>query len=143
MIRSNPSKSSSNPVTLVPESRRMSFIPDLFGPKDFFVGEQLLYSLMDQLSPDDYGGGLWEFYERNGVPLFMAPTGRVTYRLSWHGNGFDGEVSAEVAGIIATLFALSHLSFSSPTQAITDSYCRLFDYAAEHTEAPVIFRAID
>jgi len=63
--------------------------------------------------------------------------------LEWDGNGFEGALSADAAGIVATLFALSHLSFRYPRDLLAESYERLADFAAGHAEAGAIYRAID
>ena len=52
-------------------------------------------------------------------------------------------MSAGAAGIIATLFAFSHLSFQYPVDLMAEGYSRLYDYAAEHPESAEIFQAID
>lgn len=53
-------------------------------------------------------------------------------------------MSGEVAGIIATLYALSHLSFKYPSSdAIATGFHHLRDFALEHPQADVIFAAID
>ena len=41
-----------------------------------------VYALMDQLSPLDYNGGLWNFYEFGGKPLYLAPTTKPRFRIS-------------------------------------------------------------
>lgn len=107
------------------------------------MAENTLYSLMDRLSPQDYGGGFWDFYELDCKPLYLVPTSKPRYRIAWDTNGYEGEVSADAAGIIATLFALSHLSFRFESDLLTEGYSRLYDHAAEHSEAAEIFQAID
>ena len=54
-----------------------------------------------------------------------------------------GEVSAEAAGIIATLFALAHLSFRHEVDQLAEAYMRLYEFAGDHPEAGEIFKAID
>lgn len=130
------------PTTLVPDERRQNFLPDLFGLSRLIPAEAMLYGLMDRLSPD-YEGGFWDFYERDGTPLYLVPTTKPRYRIAWPGNGYEGEVSADAAGIIATLFALSHLSFRFEDDRFSDAYARLYDHAAGHPEAGEIFQAID
>lgn len=132
-----------NPATLVPEDRRMAFLPRLFGPRLLLIGEHTVFSFMERLSPTDYGGGLWDFYDLKGQPLYLAPTSRPRMHLSWDGNGYDGEVSADAAGIIATLFAFSHLSFRYDDAELAEGFARLYSYAADHPEAREIFGAID
>lgn len=99
--------------------------------------------MMNWLSPLDYGGGFWNFYEHEGKPLFLAPTSRSRFRITGEITGFQGEVSAEAAGIIATLFAFSHLSFQYPSDYLSDGYGRLYAYSAEHPDVAEIFQAID
>lgn len=132
-----------NGPTLVPEDRRMAFLPRLFGHRLLIIGEHTVFSFMERLSPEDYGGGTWDFYELAGAPLYMAPTSKPRFRLSWEDNGYEGEVSAGASGIIATLFAFSHLSFSYDVDELADGFARLYAYATDHPEAREIFRAID
>ena len=130
-------------ATLVPETDRGEFLPKLFGNRHFFIAENTLYSLMSWLSPDDYGGGFWDFYQLDGAPLYMVPPARQTYRIACETNGYSGEVSADAAGIIVTLFTLSHLSFKYESDHLSLAYHCLYEYAAEHPEASAIFAAID
>ncbi len=131
------------PVTLVPEARRMAFLPALFSPALTLIGERAVYQFMPWLAPDDYTGGLWHFHESGGQPLFMSPDADKRFRIFCETNGYTGEVSAEVAGIIATLFALSHLSFRHEADQLSEAYMRLYEFAGDHPEAGEIFKAID
>lgn len=135
--------SAARAVALVPEARRMDFLPLLFGRQHVLVAEMTVYHLMERLSPLDYRGGLWDFYERDGRPLYLAPTSKPRFQIVCDTNGYEGEVSADAAGIIATLFAFSHLSFKYPVDAMSEGYGRLYDYAADHPESAEIFQAID
>jgi len=127
----------------VPDERRMDFLPRLFGQRLLIIGEHTVFRFMEILSPGDYGGGLWDFYERAGQPLYLAPTSKPRCRLFCEGNGFEGEVSSDAAGIIATLFAFSHLSFRYDDDELAEGYGRLYEHAADHAEAAAIFQAID
>lgn len=130
-------------ATRVPDDRRMEFLPRLFGRHLLIIGEHTVFRFMETLSPGDYGGGLWDFYELGGQPLYLAPTSKPRYRLFCEGNGFEGEVSADAAGIIATLFAFSYLSFRHDDDELAEGYGRLYAYAADHPAASAIFQAID
>lgn len=130
-------------ATLVPEDRRRDFLPSLFGLRHLILAENLLYTLMNRLSPQDYGGGFWDFYEFKGKPLYLVPTSKPRYRIRCDTNGYEGEVSADAAGIIATLFTFSHLSFHIQSDLPAEGFSRLYPYAAEHPEAGEIFQAID
>lgn len=132
-----------HPATIVPEACRLQFLPTMFGRSLLIIGENAVYSLMERLSPLDYHGGFWDFYEHEGKPLFLAPKTSSRFRITGGITGFQGEVSAEVAGIIATLFAFSHLSFRYPSDYLAEGYGRLYAYSAEHPEASEIFQAID
>lgn len=130
-------------ATLVPEDRREMFLPTLFGLPLLIVAENAVYSLMDRLSPRHYGGGFWNFYEIDGQPLFLAPTSKPRLRIESEITEYRGEVSAEAAGIIATLFAFSHLSFRFESDFLAQGYERLYGYLDGHPEASAIFQAID
>lgn len=130
-------------ATIVPEEGRQEFLPTLFGHSLLIVAENAVYSFMDRLSPLDYGGGFWDFYEHEGKPLFLAPQSTSRFRITGEITGFQGEVSAEAARIIATLFAFSHLSFQYQSDDLSEGYGRLYAYSAEHPEAAEIFQAID
>ena len=70
----------------------------------------------------------WNFYEDRGQPLFLAPTSKPRLRIEGEITCFEGEVSAEAAGIIATLFTFSHLSFQFRSSFLSDGYERLHAY---------------
>ena len=73
----------------------------------------------------------------------MSPDADKRFRIFRETNGYVGEVSAEAAGIIATLFALSHLSFRHEADQLSDAYMRLYEFAGDHPEAGEIYKAID
>lgn len=131
------------PATLVPQARRVAFLPALFSPALMLIGERAVYQFMSWLAPDDYTGGLWHFHEQGGQPLFMSPDVDKRFRIACETNGYMGEVSAEAAGIISTLFALSHLSFQHEADQLPEAYMRLYEFAGDHPEAGEIFQAID
>jgi hypothetical protein len=130
-------------ATIVPDERRLEFLPRLFGRSLLIVAENAVYSFMERLSPLDYRGGFWDFYEHDGRPLFMAPRSKSRFRITGEITGFQGEVSAEAAGIIATLFTFSHLSFQYQSDRLSEGYAHLHTYCADHPEAAEIFQAID
>lgn len=130
-------------ATIVPDGARMEFLPALFGLPLLIIGENTVYHFMERLSPADYGGGFWNFYEHRGRPLFLAPTSRPRFRILCATNDYRGEVWAEAAGIIATLFAFSHLSFRHRSDRLAEGYGRLHRYATRHPEAAQIVQAID
>ncbi len=131
-----------NAAALVPETRRSAFLPKLFGKRLVLIGENTVYNFMGWLCPD-YLGGFWNFYEHADKPLYLAPTSALRYRIICRTNGYDDEVSADAGGIIATLFAFSHLSFRYRVEELSEGFHRLRDFAGDHPEAAQIFAAID
>ncbi|WP_404933615.1 antirestriction protein [Nitratireductor sp. L15S-10] len=130
-------------ASLVPDDRREGFLPALFGMPLLIIAENTVYSFMDRLSPHDYGGGFWDFYEYRGKPLFLAPTSRPRLRIEGEITGFRGEVSADAAGILATLLALSHLSIRYESELLAQRYYRLRVYSLRHPEASEISQVLD
>ncbi|AJR26826.1 antirestriction protein [Sphingobium sp. YBL2] len=129
-------------VTIVPEHRRSAFLPALFGRCHFFMAETMVYNFLSLFSPD-YRGGYWKFLEAGGRPLYLAPAGQETYRICCQGNGYTGMLSADAAGIVATLFTFSHLSFEVEDDHIVEVFHRLRAFAGDRVEATKIFSAID
>jgi len=133
-------------ASLVAEDNRLDFLPTSFTPRLMMHGEALVYAWMDRLS-EDYKGGYWHFYTLSNGGFYLAPALESHMRVAVAGNWFEGELSADAAGIVATLFALCQLAADAQgTDAgdlLIDRYYFLRDFAAEHAEGPAIFRAID
>ena len=127
---------------IVSDSERMNFMPKHFG-RTLIVAENLIYTYMDKLC-EDYSGGMWKFYELSNGGVFLAPDHDEKMHLEWDGNWFSGDLSAEAAGIVATLFALNHLANHFNSDKFIDMYHQLRDYALNfHPEASLIYQAID
>ena len=73
----------------------------------------------------------------------MALTHQTPFNVCVDTNGFEGQMSADAAGITACLFALSHLSFQIQHESIASHFHRLRNFALEHAEASAILAAID
>ncbi|QBR83759.1 hypothetical protein E3983_04950 [Legionella israelensis] len=52
-------------------------------------------------------------------------------------------MSSDVAGIVATLFALNRLIWITESDDLCSKYEQLLDYAEQHKESGKIFAAID
>jgi hypothetical protein len=138
----------------VPVRSRMNMLPKHFGIKHMVRVENAIYDFLRALS-EDYSGGFWQFYELSNGGFYMAPdesyhpkVGRARaqvkkLRVRVAGNGYEGEMSADAAGIVACLFAFSHLSFRLESEAIGEHYQRLREFALDHPEASAIMSAID
>jgi hypothetical protein len=125
----------------VANDERMQMLPRHFG-RDMLTVEYAVYAFMRKLT-SEYRGGYWTFFELSNGGFYMAPEGETTFHISVDGNGFDGSMSADAAGITACLFALSHLSFQISNGSIANHYHQLRDFALEHAEAGAILAAID
>ncbi|MDA3922321.1 MAG: antirestriction protein [Salinisphaera sp.] len=129
-------------ATAVPEDQRMHFLPRFFG-HDMRVGETLVFNWMQELAAD-YDGGYWTFYELSNGGFYMAPElDCETIRIRCSGNFYNGQMSPDAAGIVATLYALNALVWKTRRSRHKDMFDRLRDYAGDHAEGPAIFAAID
>jgi len=127
-------------ATKVPEGYRLAFLPRHFGPL-FMQVESSIYEHMRDLCPG-YTGGYWEFFDLSNGGCYMAPAGEA-FEIQAP-NGHSGTVSGDAAGIIATLYALSHLAFRfEDATVLSDRFHQLREFAMEHREAVMIFEAID
>jgi hypothetical protein len=125
----------------VSDRARLAVLPRHFG-RYMLTFEGFVYDLMRQFS-QEYGGGVWTYVELSNGSLYMTPPDR-TYRLVIRSNGYDGELSADAAGITVCLFACSLLSFEyRGTDVFTRHFHGLREYALEHPESTQIFAAID
>lgn len=128
-------------ATIVPEHRRGTFLPTLFGLPLTSKAENTVYDFLKRLSPTDYDGGYWNFYEfREQTPLFLAPASRPHYRIESELTEHRGEVSAEVAGIVATLLALADLTRRYESEFFEQRFYRLLIFSVRHPEAAEIAR---
>jgi hypothetical protein len=128
-------------ATLVPENLRLQFLPEQF-EKFMLKGEVLVYGWLEQLS-EDYSGGFWDFYTLSNGGFYMAPSGDKRFNIDVSGNGFTGELSADAAGIVASLFALCYLANRFGDDKSINQYHWLREFAIGHAEAGLITRAID
>ena len=133
-------------ANLVAEGDRLSFLPTYFGRHLMIRGEALVFGWLNRLS-ENYNGGYWHFYSLTNGGFYLALASDKPMRISVEGNGFDGEMSADAAGIVATLFALGQLAgevqSTDSGDVLIDRYYLLRDFALDHAEARLIFKAID
>lgn len=127
-------------ATPVGQEDRLQFLPTLFG-RHFMQVESAAYTWMRKLC-GDYEGGYWEFLTLPNGGGYLRPADG-PWVLDVDGNGFRGRLSNDAAGIVVTLFALSHLSFRFPDSELGGIYHRVLEYAKQHPEAEKILAAID
>ena len=129
---------------LVPDGRRMAVAADLFGIHFPLRLEPVIYGVADRMAAE-YHGGYWHFYTLDNGGFYLAPEGDQTYQVSCD-NCWQGELSADALGIVCTLYAYSHLSFSEAeafARACARHYHLLREFMYSHTEVAAILGAID
>jgi len=130
-------------ASVVPSAERLAFLPKKFPDGALYLlFEANAYTKMRAMT-GDYGGGFWDFYDLSNGGLYIAPRDTRSYRIEIPSNGYEGTVSADAAGIIASLFALNALTWQYPSDHMHDLYYWLRDYAATHPEGAAIYGAID
>jgi hypothetical protein len=131
-------------AALVPDDQRLDFLPRHFGTHMMLV-ERQVYHQFANLAPQ-YRGGYWEFYDLSNGGCYLAPS-QDFYHLVHPGGDYDATVSGDAAGIVATLYTFSQLSFHFEQDPfgtrVSDLFHLLRDYASHHPEASIIFRIID
>ncbi len=118
------------------------FLKSVLTPNLMLRGEILVYSYMEQLC-EQYRGGSWKIIRLDNGAWYMAPKTPDPMHLKWSNNFFDGVMSADAAGIVATLFAINDLALSYELESLQASYNKLLDFAMSHPEAGLIGAAID
>jgi hypothetical protein len=128
--------------TLVPGSGHFRSLRRHF---DFYgiVLERQIGAHMHYLC-ENYAGGPWDFFQLGNGGCYLAPTHQQTYHLVVGGNGFDNTLDADTAGIVVTLFTLSHMSFRFPSVAVfAERFHQLRHFASEHPNRRIVLAAID
>ncbi|MGE9765352.1 antirestriction protein [Pseudomonas sp. PDM20] len=121
---------------------RVSFLPQLFcGGVVRFIEPLTLFWM--QALAQDYNGSEWNYYKLSNGGFYMAPDKHTSLSLQVHGNYFGGTMSADAAGIVATLFALGELAARTEIGRLSDLYHLLRAYACQHPERGQILAAID
>ncbi|QKJ01760.1 antirestriction protein [Yersinia mollaretii] len=130
-------------ATRVSDAQRIYFWPKCFGqvPKWALIEPQV-FRWLDRLC-DDYRRDFWDFYTLPNGGAFMVPGTKQDYVLFNALNGNGATVSREAAGIIACLMTYSHHACHTESEAITDHFYRLREYALQHPESQAIFDLID
>jgi hypothetical protein len=128
---------------LVPEDQRMAVTERLFGINFPLQMEPVIYGITERMA-EDYKGGYWDMYTLSNCGFFMAPSGDDVFHVTCD-NMFEGDLSADALGLVACLYAYSHLSFSNSRFARVSAchYHRLREYMFEHPEVKQILGATD
>jgi hypothetical protein len=129
---------------LLNTERRVAHTAKLFGIHFPLQLEPFVFTIASDLSRD-YKGGCWNFYGLGNGGFYMAPDTDRQFPVRCH-NYYEGVLSADALGIVASLYAYSHLSFAD-NEKIGRMYSRhyhlLREYILEHAEVAEILQAID
>jgi hypothetical protein len=128
-------------TTVVPDHRRLEFLPRHFGARVMTRFEIAVYAWMGNLCPH-YHEGLWTFIELSNGGAFIAPSGADEFEMKVDGNGFDATVNSEVAGTIVSAFALSALLWQG-FDSLAQKHEQLLAFVADHPQSATIRRALD
>ncbi|BCH47571.1 hypothetical protein KAM260_54620 (plasmid) [Klebsiella pneumoniae] len=151
--------------SIIDGEKRLQFIPAFFCTP---LADNMAADWLRQYS--NYDGGFWNYWvipqgiggsvEPNRIIFttsrtgYIAPEGEQRYHLIIPGNYFDAEVSADAAGIVATLMILNRLScqvsdmgpeYVRICRRLVSRQDALKDYLSiiQHPERHLIWRAID
>jgi hypothetical protein len=132
-------------ATPVADEQRVGFWPQHFGSiPQWITLEPRIFAWMDRLCAD-YIGGIWNFYSLSNGGAFMAPEadGEDKWSLFNSMNGNGAELSSEATGIAVCLMVYSHHACRTESDAMTEHYYRLRDYALSRAECRTIMHIID
>jgi hypothetical protein len=129
---------------VVPESKRMDFMPKHYGVRGMIGVESRIYSyategLQNLDHTPAYRGGYWEFVEAEGAGWMYPTSIPDQVRLGPVCRGqFGGNVklSREAAGLALTIIAVNHEWNRNPeNDALGEEWNRLMEVAYQHPEA--------
>ena len=93
-------------ATKVADEDRLNFWLRHVGMAKMLAFERHVYCWMRRLCPH-YDGAYWNFYDLSNGGFYIAPADEKKMWLTWPGNYFNDEMSADAAGIVVTLYALT------------------------------------
>ena len=101
----------------------------------------MTYAFLHGLA-NNYASTKWEFFELSNGGYYAAP--KLQHRIHIGGDRtvFSGEVSADAAGVIATLLMLDYMAEVAANHECRDDYEKLLAFARQHPEADAILNTI-
>lgn len=129
----------------VPEDQRLANVKGLFGLHFPLRLEPVIFGITERMTQGQYCGGYWLFYILHNGGFYMAPDGNQVFTVSCN-NYWQGQLSSDAMGIVACLYAYSHLSFSPDekfARICARHYHWLREYMYDHAEVTAILGAID
>jgi len=128
-------------TTLVPEEARMGILPKYLGVRHMMRGEALIFDWMKELC-EEYSGGHWDMVEVSNGTFYMRQPKPAEVWLTGM-NQTTRRVSADAAGVIATLYALDSLAHQSGSPEIGALHQRLLAFVGRHAESAAIKALVD
>ncbi len=127
----------------IASNQRVKVTAELFGLAFPMRLEPAIFSIAGNLAAE-YDGGYWEFYKLSNGGFYMAVASDKQFVVSSE-NGYEGSISGNALGLVACLYAYSHLSFGEGAfaEVCAEQYHLLREYALDHAEAGSIMQAID
>lgn len=137
-----------NEITIkrVPNRSRLSFLPNLFGPRAFLTGEGAAFNFARNFSTAyaEAGGGYWDYFVTSNGTGFMAPVmEKPVVHVVNNMNFYEGDMSQQSFGIVCTVMALTATWERHRSDELVRKIDRLKDFAACSPEAEAIFAALD
>ncbi|ATS28465.1 hypothetical protein PK69_19280 [Xanthomonas phaseoli pv. phaseoli] len=135
-------------ATRVADIDRTSFLEAHFGTNRSIRHscERRVYTWLDFLSPG-VRGCQWHFYSLSNGGFYMAPSWGVPLCLKVPKSDIFVVLSADAAGIVATMFALNDYStiLANPNDinGMIERYYHLAAFATMHNEAEMLYQVID
>lgn len=128
-------------MKLVSTKNRMSILPKYAGKHMMHV-EALIFDAMREYC-DDYQGGHWYLYELSNGGFYMAPGREETLAMHCAGNFFEGTMSADAAGLVASLVGINRVLWKTNSEQLNTLFYAVREFAIQHKESRDILRAID
>ena len=139
-------------TAIVPESRRMTFLPKHFG-KAMMRVESRVYVYAEQ-ALEDYSGGYWDFIEAEGDAGYMRPNVLKSNdkmldpsKHRWRCTDFcnwGGELSLDAIGLLLTTLAVNHEWHRDPeNDTLGEQWQKLMEVVYAHPERDSLMSALD
>ena len=134
-------------TTVVPEHRRLKFLPEHFGRQMLRV-EMRVFAYAGHAIPG-YRGGFWEFIECSNGAGYLRLQQDGQQPTEWRGLP-DGiadpaervSLTPDAAGLALTVLAVNH-SLTEDTPSLCEEWERLMEVVYQHPEHPALLSILD
>jgi hypothetical protein len=126
---------------IVDDEQRSEALPRHFAHHMLKV-EDSIFMVLRRLVPDHHAVS-WHFYKLSNGGFYMAPDFQVAQRVRNLVTGEYREMSADAAGLAASLLAFRHLSTQLRSDVMVRHYFQLRKFVTEHSEGRAILAVVD